>query len=74
MNKEKVVATFKEEKMFALKQEWMTANVDGVKCEVNSEISGTRLEIIINGKAYTTDIADIANSLIDQVLIPQSDE
>lgn len=66
--KKEIKVTFKKESLVALKQEWMTAKEESVECEVNMEIHGTRLEIIINGKSYVSDVAEIANSLIEKVV------
>ena len=74
MKKVNVTVEFEAAGLVAFKQEWMNEKVDGIESEVNTEINGTRLQIIINGKSYITDVADIANSLIEKVLTPQSDE
>ncbi len=74
MNKINITVGFEAAGLVAFKQEWMNGKLDGVESEVNTEINGTRLEIIINGESYITDVADIANSLIEKVLTPQSDE
>ncbi|MGE4517299.1 MAG: hypothetical protein AB7D96_10610 [Arcobacteraceae bacterium] len=66
--KKEIKVVFKKESMAALKQEWMIAKEEGIECEVNTEIHGTRLEIIINGESYVADMAEIANSLIKKVV------
>ncbi len=74
MKKVNVTVEFEVAGLVAFKQEWMNGKLDGIESEVNTEINGTRLQIIINGKSYITDVANIANSLIEKVLTPQSDE
>lgn len=64
----KIEIEFEKESLVAFKQEWMNAKQDGIECEVNTEIQGTRLEIVVNGERYITDVAEMANKLIEQVI------
>ena len=64
----KVEVLFKKERLVAFHQEWMNAKTDEIDCEVNTEVQGTRLQIVINGESYVADIAELANSLIEEVV------